>query len=228
MSDHLMRMGKSTLADDMRAAGFDVKVEKGDGPIQGLGLTGVIMDEAIEPKVTVARNIAAKTAAAALDKYPRIADRASYHCVIDPGGESRISGLGFLSPDQQEAVIAEGKRILGEACRGMAEYDRAMADAARTGVGMWRFDPYDFLEVAPAEQEPAPVEKPAKPVLLIPEGCMLTVPFGFDLTPFEVRAIGRLVVVGGAEPAPAPAAKPTPAGLTFEQPIQSRLGRLAR
>jgi hypothetical protein len=73
--------------------------------------------------------------------------------------------------------------------------------------------------------------EPAKPVLHVPEGCKLIVPFGFDLSPYEVRVDGSL----GFEPAGAVTvmtvsggAKPAPRGLTFEQPIQNRLGRMAR
>lgn len=84
----------------------------------------------------------------------------------------------------------------------------------------------------PSMEELRAAQVQPKPVLLVPAGCTLTVPAGFDFSPYsrvEVAEGARLLHEAPPKPAkPAHPELPTARGLTFEQPIQSRLGRMAK
>ena len=135
------------------------------------------------------------------------------------------------------------------------EMTQAMRDAVTRGIGitkMW-FDECEPDPLAAMTRHkdthtlaanPVP---PAKPVLLVPDGCVLVLPNDIDHTAFlkgydvQCGKTGGIVSKSayellqrvGAEQQVEQAAeraqvRTTHAALTFEQPIQSRLGRMAK
>lgn len=130
--------------------------------------------------------------------------------------------------------------------RGGVLQDGDLTDTEFAGLGLGPVEPLEFNMIQPAMEGVIsghpPV--PAKPVLHVPEGCVLVIPDDVQpwdfLARYDTTQMGRTAVVvnrkgyamlgkmAEQQKVEAVEAKRTHAALTFEQPIKNRLGGLAR
>lgn len=159
---------------------------------------------------------------------------------------AEVSGIQRYSPDPRAEVLDRPRTIAVDpnwTRAGQREQD----DRTCRFWGV-RPDPLAAMtchrDTHTLERLPLPPAPPRKPLLIVPDGCALVIPD--DVNPWEFMAgydtsqssrTGLIVNKGGydmlnkmgdQQKAERAAERRTHAALTFEQPIQNRLGRMAK